>query len=1141
MAGPQDVALSGNNDIDALLTGYRWDTNNLTFSFPEDGWPYVIEQFFDIATPEQIAEFLAISFFIGPVAAITEHFLSVVTVGAVSLNGFQEFNAAQKDSARAAVAQFTSIAPITLTEGDEGLLDHEIIRFGETGTLSAPALGIPPLPRVELVIGNGVLGDTWFMNDGQFDNPMLGNFADFTILHELGHAMGLKHGHEDGLLSEDFPDFIEEVLTDVSGPILDDAVNSIEFTVMTYRSAPDGPNSLQAEAGGYSQSLMMLDIQAIQYMYGANFNHNAGDNTYTWNPSTGTMSIDGVAQRTPAINRVFMTIWDGDGNDTYDLSAYSTSVSINLLPGQWTITSEDQFADLNGGSRDNGLARGNIANALLFEGDTRSLIENAIGGGGDDTLTGNDGDNTLTGNGGNDTITGALGNDTLNGGDGDDTLDGGDGHDTLNGGAGNDNLTGGAGNDTLNGGDGNDVMAGGDGDDSLNGGAGNDTMTGAAGIDTLVGGDGEDSLDGGDGDDTLSAGAGNDVVEGGAGNDGIDGGDGDDTLRGGPGNDTILGGAGADSIEGGDGNDVLMAGLGDDTVLGGAGSDNIDGGEGNDSLSGGGDDDTITGGAGLDVILGGAGNDVIDSGADADEVHGGDGDDTIVAGGGNDVVTGDAGNDNIDTGDGDDTVDGNDGNDTILAGAGNDLATGGIGNDTIDAGEGDNTVGGGDGNDSIVAGAGNDQVIAGAGDDTVDAGDGNNTVDGGDGNDVLVTGAGEDTVTGGIGDDLIRGGDGVDLLLGGAGNDTIFGQGGNDSLFGEDGDDTLAGGEGQDLVDGGNGIDTASYVDATGPVVVNLQDPTQMTGDASGDVYISIEKFELSNFDDTFIGRDDPLVGDVVSGLDGDDTLLGFAGDDELHGDGGNDYIVGGEGADIVDGGAGFDTTSFEESQIGIVVDLVDPSRNTGIAEGDTITSVEQFFLTLQADEFVGLAADETIHGLHGNDLIFTNGGNDRVFAGDQHDTVFGGTGNDLLLGENGNDTIDSGDGNDVIEGGADHDVLIGGDGADVIRGGTGDDYIAGDAGNDILWGDDGKDTFAFAANGWGFDLVMDFQDKRDRISIDFDQAKGIHGMDELVVTERIGLFGTETAITLASGDPGEIVLVGMKANQVNHQDIEFV
>ena len=1082
MAGPQSIALSDNDYIDALLTGYKWDTTNLSYSFPDSGIWYLLESIVDDLDPFDIID-VALEIAANPGTSLVNlleelilgPFGDSLIVSYFALNDFDEFTASQQAAAEAAHANLEGFTLLNFNEVDEGDFffeieydpitglipigidfgfTHGLLRYAESGAISAsaPGFGIPPLPTAEILIGEGILGDTWYLSDDSFDNAPLGSFAAFTIMHETGHAIGLKHAHEAGLLGGNVPGVIEDVLTGVSGPIVAQDKESVEFSIMSYKSTVGGNVGYTNETNGFPTTYMMLDIQALQYMYGANYVTNATDTTYSWDPNSGTMSINGAAQLQPGANRVFLTIWDGGGNDTYDLSNYTTGASINLLPGEWTKTADNQLADLTrGNDRSSGLARGNVANALLYNGDTRSLIENAIGGSGDDTIVGNDADNILSGNGGND------------------------------------NLTGGIGNDTLNGDAGNDVMAGGDGDDTLNGGTGNDTMTGGVGGDMLTGGVGDDSLDGGDGDDTLNAGAGNDVVEGGAGNDQIDGGDGDDTLRGGPGIDTILGGAGADLLEGGDGDDVLTAGLGNDTAQGGAGADQIDGDDGNDNLAGGdgadvingasgndsisgdGDADTITGGAGLDVILGGAGGDAIDGGADADEIHGGDGDDTITAGTGNDVVTGDAGNDNVDAGDGNDAVDGGDG------------------------------------------------------DDTLDAGDG------------------DDTVTGGIGDDLIRGGAGVDLLMGGAGNDTIFGGDGNDSLFGEDGNDTLAGGAGQDLVDGGAGIDTASFVDATGPVVVNLQDPTQMTGDASGDVYISIERFELSNFDDTFIGLDDPLSGDVVSGLDGNDTLLGFAGDDELHGDGGDDYIVGGRGADIVDGGVGFDTTSFEESKIGIVVDLVDPSRNTGIAEGDAITSVEQFFLTLQGDEFVGLAADETVHGLHGNDLISTNGGDDTVYAGDQHDTVFGGTGNDVLYGENGNDTIHSGDGNDVIEGGADHDVLFGGNGADMIRGGTGDDYIAGGAGDDTLWGDAGKDNFAFAANGWGFDLIMDFQDKVDRIEIDFDHAQGIHGMDEIVTTQRIGVFGVETAITLASGDPGEIVLVGLTANQVNHQDILFI
>ena len=49
-------------------------------------------------------------------------------------------------------------------------------------------------------------------------------------------------------------------------------------------------------------------------------------------------------------------------------------------------------------------ARGNVANALLYEGDARSLIENGISGSGSDTLIANQAANRLTGNGGGDTF-----------------------------------------------------------------------------------------------------------------------------------------------------------------------------------------------------------------------------------------------------------------------------------------------------------------------------------------------------------------------------------------------------------------------------------------------------------------------------------------------------------------------------------------------------------------------------------------------------------------------------------------------------------------------------------------------------------------------------------------------------------------
>ena len=66
---------------------------------------------------------------------------------------------------------------------------------------------------------------------------------------------------------------------------------------------------------------------------------NAGNTRYTWNRTTGEMLINGVGQGAPGANRVFLTIWDGNGIDTYDMANYTNAVTINLNPGSFSITS----------------------------------------------------------------------------------------------------------------------------------------------------------------------------------------------------------------------------------------------------------------------------------------------------------------------------------------------------------------------------------------------------------------------------------------------------------------------------------------------------------------------------------------------------------------------------------------------------------------------------------------------------------------------------------------------------------------------------------------------------------------------------------------------------------------------------------
>jgi serralysin len=178
-------------------------------------------------------------------------------------------------------------------------------------------------------------------------------------LHELTHALGLKEAH---LARNGFP-------------ALPAAWDSLEFTVATYRSyVGAGTERYTNEALRYPQGFMMLDIAALQHLYGADFTTSAGDTTYRWNPATGQMSVDGVGQGMPGANRIFLTIWDGGGRDTYDFSAYATGVGVDLSPGGCSVTAAAQLAVLEPGDADRPrvLARGNVFNALPYHGDARS-------------------------------------------------------------------------------------------------------------------------------------------------------------------------------------------------------------------------------------------------------------------------------------------------------------------------------------------------------------------------------------------------------------------------------------------------------------------------------------------------------------------------------------------------------------------------------------------------------------------------------------------------------------------------------------------------------------------------------------------------------------------------------------------------
>ena len=178
----------------------------------------------------------------------------------------------------------------------------------------------------------------------------------------------------------------------------------------------------------------------------------------------------------------------GAGNDTASYAGSTAAVTVNLA------TKAASGGDATG--------------------DTLDSIENVIGSGLNDTLTGNEAGNVIQGLGGLDTIRGAGGNDAIFGGDGGGTFYGDAGNDRIDGGADSDTIHGGAGDDDLRGGngaantiygeDGKDLILGGNGIDKLYGGADNDTMEAGNG----AGAGGTDILDGGTGADNMTSGAG---------------------------------------------------------------------------------------------------------------------------------------------------------------------------------------------------------------------------------------------------------------------------------------------------------------------------------------------------------------------------------------------------------------------------------------------------------------------------------------------------------------------------------------------------------------------------------------------------------------------------------------------------------
>jgi serralysin len=449
-------------------------------------------------------------------------------------------SAAQADVFRQAVATWQRLIAVKLVETDD-VTDPGQIRIAFTH-IGRDIGGYGYVPPVKGQAAQPMDGDIWLDDSYKSRSlvvgydPNVGEWPTPAVLHELGHALGLQHPFDGAVKLGNL--YQEPRYTVMSQAFI---INSGDVLPI-FREIHDASGTrLYTDSITLADNMPgIYDILAIQSIYGANPDTEAGDTVYAWSET----------------DPFWLALYDAGGNDTIDLSSHTRASSIDLTPGHFSsiaiYTAEQQTADwlarfpgyaaqirdmMDRMAASKRLYTGTENVALAFN----TTIENVRGGAGDDTVVGNSANNRLEG---------GAGGDRLFGGTGFDTVLGGPGADYLRGDEGDDSIVGADGFDDINGNMGDDTASGGLGDDWVVGGKDDDRLAGEAGADLVYGNLGADTCDGGDGDDIVRGGQDNDVCLGGAGNDFVSGDRGDDTLTGGDGADVFhsFGDAGIDRV-----------------------------------------------------------------------------------------------------------------------------------------------------------------------------------------------------------------------------------------------------------------------------------------------------------------------------------------------------------------------------------------------------------------------------------------------------------------------------------------------------------------------------------------------------------------------------------------------------------------
>ena len=281
-------------------------------------------------------------------------------------NGWSPLTSIQIARTKTALDLITSIFDFKFIESQEPSAINTLSFANNTQTNSAAYAQMPS----KYFYGS----DVFLSNDGTNTTLADGTYGALVLIHEIGHALGLKHPFAG---------------SDNTAPYLPTTEDNSLWSLMSYTSSSDQ----------YTFNLSPLDIATLQYFYGPSTKARTNDDNYV------------ISQDSTNF------IWDGAGTDTLDASTLTQGATLYLTPGYWGFAGASKTTT--------------ITSAGQVTVNFGSVIENIIGSALADKLYGNEVANVIKSGGGNDLIEGGSGNDSLNGGAGNDSLDGGTGIDTA--------------------------------------------------------------------------------------------------------------------------------------------------------------------------------------------------------------------------------------------------------------------------------------------------------------------------------------------------------------------------------------------------------------------------------------------------------------------------------------------------------------------------------------------------------------------------------------------------------------------------------------------------------------------------------------------------------------------------------------